>query len=44
MITVRAKVFASKYLTNLLDETLRQEILHNQRALTAHKAAKGKDA
>ncbi len=37
---IRAKVFASKYLTNLPDtETLRQEILKTQRAL----AAKGKD-
>jgi predicted nuclease of restriction endonuclease-like (RecB) superfamily len=42
---IRAKVFASKYLTNLPDkETLRQEILNTQRALTAHQAAKGKDA
>jgi len=42
---IRAKVFASKYLTNLPDkETLRQEILNTQRALAAHKAAKGKDA
>jgi predicted nuclease of restriction endonuclease-like (RecB) superfamily len=41
---IRAKVFASKYLTNLPDkETLRQEILNTQRALEAHKAAKGKD-
>jgi len=41
---IRAKVFASKYLTNLPDkETLRQEILNTQRALAAHKAAKGKD-
>jgi predicted nuclease of restriction endonuclease-like (RecB) superfamily len=41
---IRAKVFASKYLTNLPDkETLRQEILNTQRAFVAHKAAKGKD-
>lgn len=41
---IRAKVFASKYLTNLPDkETLRQEILNTQRALAAHQAAKGKD-
>ncbi len=34
---IRAKVFASKYLTNLPDkETLRQEILNTQRALAAH--------
>lgn len=39
---IRAKVFASKYLTNLPDkETLRQEILNTQRALAAHKAARG---
>ena len=39
---IRAKVFASKYLTNLPDkETLRQEILKTQRALAAHVAAKG---
>ncbi len=42
---IRAKVFASKYLTNLPDkETLRQEIMNTQRALAAHKAAKGEDA
>ena len=41
---IRAKVFASKYLTNLPDkETLRQEILKTQRAFAAHVAAKGKD-
>jgi predicted nuclease of restriction endonuclease-like (RecB) superfamily len=41
---IRAKVFASKYLTNLPDkETLRQEILNTQRALAAHKAAKGRN-
>ena len=41
---IRAKVFASKYLTNLPDkETLRQEILNTQRALLARSAAKGKD-
>jgi predicted nuclease of restriction endonuclease-like (RecB) superfamily len=41
---IRAKVFASKYLTNLPDkETLRQEILKTQRALAAHSAVKGKD-
>ena len=40
---IRAKVFASKYLTNLPDkETLRQEILNTQRALTAHQTAKAK--
>ena len=39
---IRAKVFASEYLTNLPDkETLRQEILKTQRALAAHVAAKG---
>jgi len=37
---IRAKVFASKYLTNLPDkETLRQEILNTQRALLARSAA-----
>ena len=42
---IRAKVFASKYLTNLPDkETLRQEILNTQRALAAHQETKGKDA
>ena len=36
---IRAKVFASKYLTNLPDkETLRQEILNTQRALAAHQS------
>ena len=36
---IRAKVFASKYLTNLPDkETLRQEILNTQRALAGHVA------
>jgi len=41
---IRAHVFASKYLTNLPDkETLRQEILNTQRALAAHKAAKGRE-
>jgi predicted nuclease of restriction endonuclease-like (RecB) superfamily len=39
---IRAKVFASKYLTNLPDkETLRQEILKTQRALAGHGAVKG---
>ena len=38
---IRAKVFASKYLTNLPDkETLRQEILKTQRALAARRAAR----
>jgi predicted nuclease of restriction endonuclease-like (RecB) superfamily len=38
---IRAKVFASKYLTNLPDkETLRQEILKTQRALAARSTAK----
>jgi hypothetical protein len=38
---IRAKVFASKYLTNLPDkETLRQEILKTQRALTGHVVVK----
>ena len=41
---IRAKVFASKYLTNLPDkETLRQEILKTQRALAAHATAKGEE-
>ncbi len=41
---IRAKVFASKYLTNLPDEeTLRQEILATQRALAAHAAGRDKD-
>jgi predicted nuclease of restriction endonuclease-like (RecB) superfamily len=40
---IRAKVFASKYLTNLPDrETLRQEILKTQRALAARAAVKDK--
>jgi predicted nuclease of restriction endonuclease-like (RecB) superfamily len=38
---IRAKVFASKYLTNLPDkETLRQEILKTQRALATRATAK----
>ena len=41
---IRAKVFASKYLTNLPDkETLRQEILKTQRALAAHATVKDED-
>ena len=41
---IRAKVFASKYLTNLPDkETLRQEILKTQRALLARSVAKDLD-
>jgi predicted nuclease of restriction endonuclease-like (RecB) superfamily len=41
---IRAKVFASKYLTNLPDkEALRQEILNTQRALLARSAEKRKD-
>ena len=41
---IRAKVFASKYLTNLPDkEMLRQEILATQRALAAHAAVKEED-
>lgn len=39
-LDLKAKVFASKYLTNLPDtETLRQEILTTQRALTARATA-----
>jgi hypothetical protein len=41
---IRAKAFASKYLTNLRDkETLRQEILNTQRAILARSTAKRKD-
>lgn len=41
---IKAKVFASHYLTSLPDaETLRQEILTTQRAIEARAAAKGRD-
>lgn len=41
---IRAKVFASKYLTNLPDkETLRQEILKTQRTLATRVTVRGED-